>query len=192
MQHQVLREVPAQLQSGRLLLRPPRPGDGAVLYEAVSESLPELRRFIASVPWVAAEQSVDASEIYCRTASANFLLRQDMPYLIFAKRSGQLIGSTGLHRPDWSVPKFEVGYWCRTSCTGQGYITEAVKILVAMAEGTLGAARLELITDEGNSRSRAVAQRADFQLEGILRGERRSADGSLANTCVYARIAQPA
>ena len=32
----------------------------------------------------------------------------------------------GLHRIDWAVPKFEIGYWARTSHAGRGYITEDV------------------------------------------------------------------
>lgn len=58
----ILLDIPAAIETERLLHRPPRAGDGPELYEAVSESLPELRRFLASLPWVAAEQSASGSK----------------------------------------------------------------------------------------------------------------------------------
>ena len=183
----LLLEVPALMETARLVLRPPRAGDGEVLFQAVSETLPELRQFIASVPWVAAEQSVENSEIYCRLAQSNFVARKDFPYLLFDRASSQLVGCVGLHRPDWSVPKMEVGYWCRTSHTGNGYITEAIAALVQMAQDVFCPVRLDLVTDEANAASRAVADRSGFALEGILRNERRAPDGQLRNTCIYAR-----
>lgn len=183
-----LLDLPASLDTPRLLLRVPRAGDGAQLHEAVRESLPALRRFLASVPWVAGEQSPAASEAYCRTAAANFLARADLPFLIFERAGGALVGATGLHWPDWSVPKIEVGYWVRSSCAGRGYIGEAVQALVHYAFDRLGAVRVELVTDAANTASRRVAERSGFALEGVLHHERRAPDGSLRNTCIYARL----
>lgn len=183
----ILNDLPESIETSRLILRCPRPGDGRALHESVVDSIQELRRFIASVPWVAAEQSVDSSEIYCRNAFANFAARKDMPYLIFERSEQILVGCVGLHRPNWQTPKFEVGYWGRSSQSGKGYITEAVRAIVKIAEDTLHAARVELITDAENVKSRAVAERAGFVLEGVLRNERRAPNGSLRNTCIYAR-----
>lgn len=186
MQVPILLDIPDQLETTRLVMRAPRSGDGALLHEAVAEALPELRRFLAFLPWVAAEQSVEASEIYCRTAHSNFLARRDMPFLVIDRESRVLVGCAGLHRPDWSVPKVEVGYWCRPSQTGRGFIGEAVNALVALAIQRLDAARVELVTDEANMASRRVAERAGFCFEGVLRNEHRAPGGDLRNTCVYA------
>ena len=184
----ILLDIPAAIETERLLLRPPRAGDGPELHEAVAESLPELRRFLASLPWVAAEQTVESSEIYCRTAASNFLARKDLPYLLWDRKTRKLVGGSGLHRTDWNTPKTEIGYWCRTSRCGAGLITEAVTVLAKVAIEHLAVARLELITDEENLASRRVAERCGFGLEGILRNERRAPDGTLRHTCVYARF----
>ncbi len=184
----VLIEMPAALATERLDLRAPRAGDGPVVYEAVRESLPELRRFLASLPWLAGEYTLATAEVFCRTSHANHLARTDLPYLVFRRDTLELVGCVGLHRPVWTTPKVEVGYWGRTSETGQGFITEAVTALVAMAFEQLGAARVELVVDEENAASRRVAERCGFTLEGILRHERRAPDGALRNTCIYARV----
>ncbi len=184
----VLLDLPPAVETRRLLLRPPRAGDGQALLGAITESLPELRRFLASLPWVAAEQTHASAESFCRTGQANFLARKDFPFLMFDKATDQLLGVTGLHRTVWETPKTEVGYWCRTAQCGHGFVTEAVGALVSYAFEHLHAARVELITDEQNAPSRRVAQRCHFVLEGTLQHERRAPDHSLRNTCIYARL----
>ncbi len=184
----VLLDLPDQLQTDRLLLRIPRPGDGPALHAAVAESLPQLRQFLAAVPWVAEEPSPARSEVFCRTAQGNFLARRDMPFLLFERDSGRLVGATGLHRPDWSLPRLEIGYWCRTSVSGHGLAREAVGALAGYAFAHARVARLELITDEQNHRSRRIAEHCGFRLEGVLHNHRRAADGMLRNTCIYARL----
>jgi RimJ/RimL family protein N-acetyltransferase len=184
----VLIDLPAPIETERLIMRPPTAGDGPMLHSAIAESLPELRRFLASLPWVAADQSVESSEAYCRTAHANFIARKDLPFLLVEKVTGQLVGAAGFHRIEWTTPKLEVGYWGRVSRAGSGFISEAVDALTAIAFSLLGVARVELIIDEENHASRRVAERCHFTLEGILRSERRAPDGNLRNTCVYARF----
>ena len=168
-------------------MRCPAIGDGGLIYEAVKESLPELRQFITSAPWAAAEPSVDSSEVFSRIGNANFLARKDLPFLIFSRETGAFIGCTGLHRPDWEVPKFELGYWIRTSQSGKGFVTEAIRTLAGMAENELSAARLEIFTDSANQKSRAVAERTGFHLDATLVNYRRKPDGALQDYCLYAR-----
>lgn len=187
----VLLDLPPALETARLQLRPPQAGDGPALFSAVAESLAELRRFLGSLPWVAGEQSIEASEVYCREAQANFVARKDLPFLMFEKATGQLVGAVGLHRAVWTTPKVEVGYWGRTSRLGNGFISEAVLVLTEFALSHLGAVRVELITDEENGESRRLAERCGFKLEGVLRNERRAPDGTLRNTCIYARLSAP-
>ena len=185
----ILLDLPEAIQTERLLLRPPRTGDGPALHEAITESLPNLRRFLASLPWVAAEQTLASAETFCRNAQSNFIARRDLPFFAFDRHSGRLLCSSGLHRPVWSTPQVEVGYWCRHTAQGQGYVSEAVLALVQYAFTHIQAARIELITDAENLASRKVAERCGFELEGILRNQRRAPEGDLRNTCVYARVA---
>ena len=44
MQDPILIELPAVIETERLRLRPPQAGDGAALYLAIQESLPDLDR----------------------------------------------------------------------------------------------------------------------------------------------------
>ncbi len=184
----ILLDLPAEIESSRLLLRRPRTGDGPVLCEALEESLPELRRFLAFLPWVAKEPTLESAETFCRNAEANFIARRDLPFFVFERATGSFVGATGLHRTDWATPKTEVGYWCRTKATGQGFISEAVSALARYAFEHVRAVRIELVTDEENLASRRIAERCGFALEGIRRNNRRAPDGTLRHDCVYARL----
>jgi len=188
----VLLELPASFETGRLRMRVPQPGDGAIHTAAIAESVTELRAFLASIPWIGSEPGVDVSETYCRKSAANFLSRTDLPFLVFEKAGGELVGGIGLHRPVWETPKLEVGYWVRTRYGGRGFVTEAVNGLCDYAFTHAGAVRLDLVTDAQNLASRRVAERCGFQLEGVLRHERRAPDGSLRDTCMYGRLAPQA
>jgi RimJ/RimL family protein N-acetyltransferase len=183
--------VPASVDTARLLLRPFRASDAPALHEALVESIAELRMHLGFLPWVAEEQTLESAAARCSKAAENFASRADLPYLAFEKTSGRLVASVGLHRTDWTLPKTEVGYWVRTSETGKGFAGEGVGALTDWALNVLGAARVELVTDEQNHGSRAVAKRAGFMLEGVLHNVMRAPSGELRNSCIYARLPSP-
>jgi hypothetical protein len=182
----ILRDFPDFFETERLLLRAPRLGDGVSVYQAIVETLDDLRAWPASLPWALLAPSADESEVFCRQGHSAFLARANLPMLMFLRGSNTFVGSTGLHRINWSVPKFEIGYWVRKSFHGQGLATESTRGIATFAQHHLGARRLECLTDEANAASRRVAEGAGFALEGILRNECADPDGTLRHTCIYA------
>jgi RimJ/RimL family protein N-acetyltransferase len=183
--------IPETFETSRLILRPFSVADAPQLHEALVESLSELRNHLWFLPWVAEEQTLESAEARCRKAHGNFVLRLDLAYLAFERNSGRLVGSVGLHRTDWTLPRTEVGYWVRTREVGKGYAIESVNALTDWALNGLGAKRVELVTDELNAGSRAVALRCGFLLEGIMRNTTQSPNGELRNSCVYSKLAAP-
>lgn len=183
----ILREVSSELRTRRLLLRCPREGDGEFVHEAVVETLDQLRAWPASVPWAMREPSVAASETFCRESAAAFIRRTMFVYLAFDD-GGSFVASTSLHRIDWDVPKFEVGFWCRASRQRQGLVTEATAELMRYAFEDLGANRVEAWSDEENAASRGVCHAVGMRLEGVLRNERITPAGVLRNSCIYAAV----
>jgi RimJ/RimL family protein N-acetyltransferase len=185
----LLADVPQRLETPRLVLRSARPGDGAALFESTQQSLARLRPWM---PWAQDESTPEAAECVVRRMHGQFALRQDLPYLMFERvhdgGEGLHVGGTGLHRIDWTVPRFEIGYWVRSGFEGQGLVTEAVRALARLAFDRLRAARVEIRMDADNAPSRRVAERAGFTLEGILRRDTLTPDGRLRDTCVYSRV----
>jgi RimJ/RimL family protein N-acetyltransferase len=184
----ILIDIPERFETNRLLVRCPHSGDGQALFEAVSESLAELRQFPASMMWATHPPSIASSETYCREAHSKFLMRQDMPFFAFRRDTGQMVCATGLHRPDWTVPKFEIGFWRRTSARSCGFVTEVVRGLIEFALTQIDARCIEAYPDDRNLPSCAVCERVGMKLEGTLRHERKAPDGSLRDTRVYALV----
>ena len=143
-------------ETERLFIRAPRPGDGAAVNAAIRESYENLRQWMV---WAQTIPTIEHSESSVRRAAAEFLLREDLRMHLYRKSDGLFVGSSGLHFIDWSLPRFEIGYWVRASLEGQGYITEAVKGISKFASEELGALRLEIVCDSRNKRSAAVAER---------------------------------
>lgn len=182
----VLLDIPDHLETERLLLRAPRPGDGAVVNASILETLEDLRRYPASMLWAMEDQTVERAEDSCRRGAANWILRADLPMLFFRRDTGEHAGNCGLHRFNWETRVFEIGWWCRKSCQGQGLATEAAAALADFAFSRLGARRVWCCADEENERSWRVAERLGFAHEGTLRSERCDPDGSRRTMRVYA------
>ncbi len=188
MQNPILRSVPESVETPRLLLRCARPGDAALIFPAVLETLQDLRRFPASMPWALEEPTLIYLEGICRMSQINYLARSEFWYLMMDKQRGSCAGAINLHSIQWNVPKFEIGFWCRKSRQGEGLASEAVRELSRFALKSFGANRLEALPDEENTASRRVCEQAGYVLEGIRRHDRIEPGGALRNSCMYALV----
>jgi RimJ/RimL family protein N-acetyltransferase len=181
----ILLDFPDQLETERLIIRAPRAGDGAAVQAAVLESINELRPWM---PWAHPAPTVEEAEASIREAAARYLKREDFRFNLHRKSDGLFVGGSGLHRIDWAVPRFEIGYWVRTSLQGHGYITEAVLGITDFAFNVLGANRMEIRCDARNERSAAVARRAGYQLDACLRNNGRGVNGELCDTLIFSKL----
>jgi RimJ/RimL family protein N-acetyltransferase len=175
--------VPTRLETSRLIIRAPELSDVPFIYQAIKESTRELQPFM---PWATEDYTLEACEENLRGAIAKFITREDFRMCFVDRESGRMIGNTGFHRTEWSVPRFEIGYWCRTSETGKGYVTEVVQALSKVAFEQLNAARVEIRCDDLNIKSAAVAERCGYTLEGVLKNDERNPKGELRSTRIYA------
>lgn len=182
MNHPVL-HLPHYTQ--RLILRPPSPDDATIIHEAIQESFEGLHQWM---PWAVQLQSLEDTRTFLADANSKFRKGEDFAVSAFLRHTGDFVLSTGLHPHNWSVPKFEIGYWCRKSMQGQGYATEVVKALTQMAFSEMAANRVEIRCDARNLRSRRVAELAGYRLEAEIRSDDRANDGTLRDTVIYALL----
>ena len=184
-QRALLLNIPETIETERMILRAAKSGDGPESFEAVVESVNELKPWM---PWVHPEPTLAGSVQFHENAEAKWRSRDMIDFNWCDKATGKLIGKGGFHTIVWDVPKLEIGYWIRTSEAGRGYCSEAVKALVDFAKRELGAKRLEICSDPRNQKSRNVAERCGFTLEGILHKNIRDPYGGLRDSCMYARV----
>ena len=180
-------DIPKQLETDRLLIRCPQPGDGTAVYEAITHSSAHL------APWLSWVNFPDLSRkrivASMKRNRERYIVGDYLEMLIFLKETGALIGGSGLHDPVWNVPKFKIGYWQHIDYGGNGYMTEAVNGIAQFAFTQLGAKRLQLECFPHNDRSIGVAQRCGFQLEARLANYRRHHQtNALHDWLIFARF----
>jgi hypothetical protein len=132
------------------------------LFEAVEETLSQLREWPDSLPWAQNEQSPRVSEDYCQTCYAAWVMQASWPMLIFDKASEQLVGTVGFQHIDGDTRTWELGYWCRLSLQGQGRMTEAVKTFAASVGSAHPQVQLRSRVDVRNTGSIKVLERSGF------------------------------
>lgn len=186
MQNPILKDFSNEFYTERLLVRLPLPGDGEAVYQAVQSSRNDLKKWLQ---FAQKDQTLEETEANIREAYLKFLSRENLRLHIFHRETGAFVGCTGLHRIDWAVPKFEIGYWIDSKQSGNGYMTEAVEGVMKFAFQRLKANRVEVHCDAKNIKSRAIPERLGFKLEGIHYKDSIAIDSNeLRDTCIYAIV----
>lgn len=178
-------KVPKEFWGPRVLLRPLTLRDAPAVWEAIEESR---ERLGAWLPWVGTVRSLDDERANIVRMRASWMRREGLPVGIFDRATGRYLGGSGLHRINWDLRIFEIGYFIRTSAEGRGYIAETVQLLTRFAFDRLQANRVEIYVDPRNVRSARVPERLGFVLEGTLRRVRPDVDGRLADRQMFALI----
>lgn len=178
-------EFPDALETARLRIRPVQPDDGHLLHAAAGESFAELHPWM---PWAKKPQTHRECVEVCRSMRVKWLLREELMLLFLHRESGELVGCGGYHHIVWTVPALETGYWCRTKFSRQGYISEALGAVTHFALDVWRVSRIAILCDDRNERSWKVAERAGYELEGVLRHDQLDCHGQPRVTRIYARI----
>ncbi|MGW6983943.1 GNAT family N-acetyltransferase [Streptomyces sp. NPDC054932] len=153
---------PTTLSTDRLILRPFVPSDEEEVYAAAQD--PDIQRWtLVPSPYGHEHAHAFVNEIVPNGW-------RDGTAFSFAVRlgaGGALVAAVGVHIH--GAESHEIGYWAVKEHRGRGYMTEAVRAVARWAFTELGVGRLEWRAEVGNAGSRAVAERAGFRVEGLLR-----------------------
>jgi RimJ/RimL family protein N-acetyltransferase len=177
-----MRTFPTSLETARLRLRVPDEDDVRVEHGMILESLDHLWpwfSFRAKPPTLAEREALAVRQ------RAELAAGTGATYLLFT--GDHAVGKIWI---DANGTKAEMGWWLRAGATGHGYATEAVRALSNLAFDH-GIERLEVHTDPDNAPSRALAERAGFELEAILPDWRDRPDGVRRPECVYVLLSGP-
>lgn len=102
---------------------------------------------------------------------------------------GEVVGSTRYYAMESEVPKLSIGYtWYAPRVQRTGLNTEAKLLLLDYAFETLGCISVFFETSWFNHASRAAIARLGAKQDGVLRGHKRHADGSIRDTVVFSII----
>jgi [ribosomal protein S5]-alanine N-acetyltransferase len=155
--------MPAQIVGSRIVLRKLKLADAPTVYRIMQN--PKVTRYLfVGQPY----RKAHAVE-FIRKIWSWWRLRKSFGYAIVLKETGELIGSIGLMRVDWSNRSGEIGYSIGEQYWGHGYMSETVALITNAAFRTLQLERVFARVFVGNTASERVLEKVGFSLEGTLR-----------------------
>lgn len=137
----------------------------AALQEAAIESAAEVGPWL---PWCRPTHTLADAEQYIAWQTELFDRGDEYSFAIESDDGG-FLGGCGLNDLDKTNRRANLGYWLRTSVTGHGYATTAVRQLAAWAFASTELVRLEIVIAVENALSQRVAERIGAAREGVLR-----------------------
>lgn len=147
-----------------IILEQSHESQASQLLAAVDKNRKHLSAFL---PWVENMQSVTDMEEYLKNAEA---LCQDLNESSFAVIfNNVVVGRIGLHHINMQNKSGAIGYWLIKEAEGKGIIQRSCKALIRHGFEDLGLQRIEIKAAVDNLKSRAVAERLNFLMEGTLR-----------------------
>ena len=157
-----------KLTGERVFLRPPKRRD-ALKWQKLKMSS---KSFL--VPW---EPSWDASSCTRRAylryfKNSNYLANMDRAYsfLIFKTEDNTLLGGINIGNVRRGVSQSaSLGYWIGEKHSRNGYMKEALKLLIPSLFVDLRLNRIEAATLEENIASKNLLKKIGFKKEGVLR-----------------------
>ena len=95
---------------------------------------------------------------------------ENYAYFIVLNSTGKAIGSIDIHSIDYKNYSAEIGYWLAKEHNGNGYMTEAVKLIEKQAFDA-GMNRIYIRAETDNIPSCRVAEHAGYEFEGTHKQE---------------------
>jgi RimJ/RimL family protein N-acetyltransferase len=152
-----------ELSDGGITIRAYAPGIEGDLFAAARESLRQIG------PWMGTWQFGATLELAGRHVAESIDAWQTgawYDFIIGRPQAEVVLGRVGLDAiRDGETAN--VGYWVRSSQTGQGIATSAVRLVAQFGFQDLGLHRLELLIAVDNHASRRVAEKLGAGYEGI-------------------------
>lgn len=144
-------------------IRPYERGDAEALLEAVRESMAELAPWM---PWCHPGYSIEDARGWIEATLEGHRSGTHYDFAIVA--GAQLLGGCGINQIQPLDQVANLGYWVRSSCTGQGIATTAVRQLLRWGFENTELNRIEIVVAVGNRRSQRVAEKIGAHRDAVL------------------------
>jgi [ribosomal protein S5]-alanine N-acetyltransferase len=153
--------LPEEILTERLRLRPPTEGDAEAMFARYAHD-PMVCRYLSWTP----HQSVNDTVKYLRQSEIEHTCSPVDRYLIWSRDSSQLLGSVGGAVQDTRV---QFGYCLARDAWGHGYATEAARAYVDAVMNDPSIWRIQAYCDTENLASAHVLEKIGLAYEGTLR-----------------------
>lgn len=174
-------DQPCEVSGPRIRLRQLARSDAAALFALYSD--PDVMRYWNHAPWT----SMGQATLTIAEARADYVTGASLHCAIEQTVTGKLIGSCALYAVSRQHRSASVGYMLSQEYWGQGYLAEAMQLLLAHAFGAWNLNRVEAEANRRNTGSCRALERMGFRPEGLLR-ERWIVAGEKHDTIAYALL----
>ncbi len=152
-----------------------RDSDVQAFFEAARESTREVHPWL---PWCRPDFSVDDAARWVSSREEAWRVETEKSVVLCDLESDGFVGGAGLNRIDRGHRVANLGYWVRTTWTGRGAATAAIRLCAGYAFEELELERVEIVVVLENEASKRVAEKAGAVFEGMLRKKLRIRDES--------------
>jgi len=154
-----------QLTDGVVALRPLRADDAAPMYEAVCESLADLKPWMT---WAHDDYERRETRDWVTVAQARWTDGTYYGFAITDAHRHVFLGGCSLSHIHPLYRFCNLGYWVRTTQRGKGFAGRAARLAARFAFERISLVRAEIVIATGNIASQRVADKIGAHREGIL------------------------
>ncbi|MBL7554899.1 MAG: GNAT family N-acetyltransferase [Bdellovibrionaceae bacterium] len=173
------------LEGSRIVLKKHEEGLASTMFSYVEKDRERLGQFL---PWVPFTKTVEDELNYIKHTHKCWDEKTLFDYGIFRKEDNVYMGNVGLHSISWEDCRCEVGYWILGDFEGQGYMSEALRVLEAHVFD-LGFHRIEVRCSSINQRSAGVPIACGYIYDGVLK-ENAVEQEKFRHTSIFSKLVQ--
>jgi ribosomal-protein-serine acetyltransferase len=138
--------------------------DAERVFNVTDNSRDYLREWL---PWLDMTTSVEDTRGFIKSCLKSYSENKTMTTFILYK--GEIVGTAGYNKIDWSNKIAYIGYWLGKDYQGHGIMTKVAKALTDYAINDLKLNRVDISAAVENKRSRSIPERLGFVNEGRIR-----------------------
>ena len=175
-----------QIENDQIILNILQESDAEDLYIGIKNTLHDLRKFPASLPWAIYEPELESSQAFCRSRIEALFNKENFVFSIRLKENLNFLGVIDIHQIDWEQGTASIGFWGNALYKKNGFMSQALMLFIDALFGRWSFKALNAFTEVENESARALCERANFQLKEILfQSVRNPVDGSWRDNCHY-------
>ncbi len=152
------------LVDNELMLKEIQLTDANAIFDIIDHQRDYLREWL---PFIDYTRNIGDTRAYIFSIYDKPFDKRDIVFTIMYK--GNVVGLMGLKGTDRDNHKTEIGYWISRKMQGKGIVTRSCHRLIQYLFENMGMNRVQIRVGTTNEKSKNIAKRLGFTLEGIER-----------------------
>lgn len=138
--------------------------DSKELFNLIDTNREHLYKWL---PWVNFTRTEEDSVEFISMAQSDYENLKSVQYALIYKN--QIAGMFGINEINKRNKSVSLGYWLGEEYQGNGIVIDSAKFIIEHLFNKENIHRIEIRADKNNLKSRAVPEKLNFSLEGVLK-----------------------